>query len=200
MKYPKVFFVSLFLMLPFIIVSSSFSEVEILLKNGGSIIADSCTEANGKLVCSKMGGTFDIEKNDVSETKEITVDTQTQSSEAETEAKQEKTKKPATGAGDSAKPDAGVLIKGTTPEAEKRLDQISKRKTDLKTDRDNLIKEREQLHEDVRNMKVIRSQEEFDAIKKRIADLETRINTFNVDVKKLDEEEQKLLNPLQNRQ
>jgi len=194
MKYPKIFFVSLSLILPLIIVSSSFSEVKILLKNGRSIIADSCTEANGKFVCSRMGGTFDIEKNDVSEAEEITVEKRF--SEPETKAEQEETKKPATDAGDSAKPDAGVLIKGATPEAEKRLDRITKRKIDLKTDRDNLIKERDQLHEDVKNAGMVKTQAQLDALKKRIADLENRINAFNDEVKNLNDEEQRIVEGL----
>jgi len=47
----------------------------------------------------------------------------------------------------------------------------------LQPDRERLIKEREQ----------------FDAIKKRIADLEAKINGFNDEVKKLNEEEKAII-------
>ncbi len=202
MKYSRIFFTGLFLIVPLIIVSPSFSEIKILLKNGRSIIADGCTEVNGKFVCYRMGGTFYIEKNDVSETEGITAekqysnDEQTLISEPETKAEREETKKPAADAGDSAKTDAGVLIKGAAPEAEERLDRITERKIDLKTDRDNLIKESEQLHEDVKNTGVVRTQAQFDALKKKIADLQNRINAFNDEVKNLDDEEQKILKEL----
>ena len=51
----------------------SFSEIKIELKNGKSIIADTCRNANGKLTCDMMGGTFEIDKNDIENMKEITV-------------------------------------------------------------------------------------------------------------------------------
>jgi len=59
--------------------------------------------------------------------------------------------------------------------------------------RNRLIKEREQLHEDVKNAGVVRTQEQIDAIVKRITDLEARINGFNDEVKRLNDEESKLI-------
>ena len=94
----------------------------------------------------------------------------------------------------------GDLVKGLKPEEEERLGQINRKKIEYQTERQRLINEREQLHEDIKNTGMIKTQQQFDAIKKRISDLETRINTFNEDVKKLNEEEQKIVEGSKNRQ
>ncbi len=86
------------------------------------------------------------------------------------------------------------------PEEEERLDQITQRKLVLQQEREKLIKERQQLHDDVKNTEVIRNQAQLDALKNSISDLETRINAFNEEVKKLNEEEQKILDSSKNKQ
>lgn len=109
---------------------------------------------------------------------------------AETDKKDESGK---TAAGTPAQPEDGNIIKGLTPDQIKRLDEINERKAVLKPERERLIREREQLHEDVRNSGVVRFQEQIDAIARRITDLEARINGFNEEVKKLNEEEKRLI-------
>ena len=47
---------------------------------------------------------------------------------------------------------------------------------------------------------MITTQQQFDAIKKHISDLETRINAFNEDVQKLNAEQQKIVDDSKNRQ
>ncbi len=98
-----------------------------------------------------------------------------------------------TAAGTPAQPEDGKLLKGLTPDQIKRLDEINERKAVMKPERERLIKEREQLHEDVKNAGVVRFQEQIDAIAKRITDLEARINGFNEEVKKLNEEEKAMI-------
>lgn len=87
----------------------------------------------------------------------------------------------------------GKLVKGLTAEQTARLDQITERKGVLQPERDKLIKEREQLHADVKNAGVIRTKGQLDAITTRITDLEARINSFNAEVKKLNEEEKAII-------
>ena len=52
---------------------AAMSEVMISLKNGRDIIADSCRDSNGKVICEKMGGNFEIEKKDILNIKGITI-------------------------------------------------------------------------------------------------------------------------------
>lgn len=175
------------------------SEVKISLKNGRDIIVDSCKDSNGKLVCEKMGGSFEIEKKDVLETKGITIERSPSKQVPENKTGQEAEsggREPVKSESDlkgAEKQLGGTLIKGLNPEDEKRLDQITRKKFEYQAERQLLITERERLHEDIKNTGLIKNQEQFDAIKKRIADLETRINMFNEDVRKLNEEERKIL-------
>ena len=83
--------------------------------------------------------------------------------------------------------------RGLSHEQALRLDQINEKKTAMRTERDRLIKERDQLHQDVKDAGVVRNQEQFDAIKNRISELEKKINSFNDEVNKLNNEEAGIL-------
>lgn len=92
-----------------------------------------------------------------------------------------------------AQPGDSKLVKGLSAEQASRLDQITERKSVLQPERDKLIREREQLHADVKNAGVIRTRGQLNAITTRITELEARINGFNAEVKKLNEEEKAIL-------
>jgi molecular chaperone DnaK (HSP70) len=202
MRYRKIVPVVLVFFTFLVLPAWSFSEVKISLKNGREIIADNCRDTKGKLVCEKMGGSFEIDKKDVLETKGITIErsglsgSQTQPAEPEPADSNKGTGKKSSDAKDSTKPAEGVLIKGASPEAEKRLDQITKRKLELMPERDKLIQEQQKLLDDVKDTGMIKKQEQLDAIKKRIADLEQRIKQFNEEAKKLNEEENRIIEGL----
>ena len=180
------------------------SEVKVTLKNGRDIIAESCRDTKDKLICEKMGGTVEIDQKDILDIKGITIERSEQIPE---EKKEQET---AAGGKEPVKPEAdlkrtekqpqGNVIKDLGPEDVKRLDQITQRKLVLQPEREKLIKERQQLHDDVKTMEVIRTQAQLDALKNRISDLETRMNAFNEEVKKLNEEEQKILDSSKNKQ
>ena len=53
---------------------AAMSEVKISLKNGRDIIADSCRDSKDKLICEKMGGTFEIDQKDILDIKGITIE------------------------------------------------------------------------------------------------------------------------------
>jgi hypothetical protein len=186
----------IFLLLP----ALSSSEVKITLTNGRTIIADFCRESKGKLLCDMSGGTVEFDKQEIESIKEVTiqrrpgpaVDIQPEASNGEPEKKEDVEKK----AADVKTPvEVGNerVVRGLNPEQAKQLDMINEKKTAMKAERERLIKEREQLHEDVKSAGVVRNQEQFDALKKRISDLEARINGFNEEVKRISEEESRLI-------
>ncbi len=181
---------------------AAMSEVRITLRNGRTIIADVCRESEGKLTCEKSDGTFRIDKKDILDMKKITIERapSRQVPEEESVSPEKEADKSAPDLKGPEKQSGEGLVKGLKPEDEARLDQITRKKVEMKSERERLIKERDQFHEDMRNTGMITTQEQFDAIKKRIADLDTRISTFNEDVKKLNEEEQKILESSKNRQ
>ncbi len=190
----------------FVFPRAAMSEVKIYLKNGRDIIADSCRDSNGKLICEKIGGEFEIEQQDILDVKGITIERS-----ATQQVPEEKTgQEAASGQKESVKPEAdlkapekkpdGDLVKGLKPEEAERLAQINQKKIEYQAERQRLIDERQQLHEDVKKTGMIRTQQQYDAIKNRVSELETRINTFNEDVRKLNEEEQKIVEGSKDRQ
>jgi hypothetical protein len=190
---------TLFLLLP----ALSSSEMKITLKNGRSIIADDCRQINGKYLCDIAGGTVELDRKEIESMKEVkierrvVIDRQPDASpEGETGKK---------GQGKDASPmqtPAGEErgVRGLSPEQAKQLDQINEKKVAMRAERDRLIKERDQLHQDVKNAGVVRNQEQFDAIKNRISELEKKINGFNDEVNKLNAEEARIFESSKNRQ
>ena len=179
---------------------AAMSEVKLTLKNGRDIIADSCRDSKDRLVCEKLGGTFEIEKKDILESRDITIThekiNESPVPEVPAGEGQKETDKSTAGTKDPAKPGEGVLIREANPEQEKRLDQIKQRKLELKAEREKLSKEREQLNQDAKTMGTIYKQEQFDEITKRNADIEARINRFNEEVEKLNSEESGIIEGL----
>jgi len=181
------------------------SEVKVTLKNGRDIIADSCSDSKDRIVCVKMGGTFEIQKKDIKDLRSITIK-HAENGESPIQKPvpvgegQKGADKSTAGTKDPSKPGETVLIRGVNPEQEKRLDQINQRKLELKVEREQLSKDREQLNQDVKAMGTIYKQEQFDEITKRISDVEERVNRFNEEVKKLNEEEASIIEGLNKRE
>ncbi len=180
----------------------AFPEVKISLTNGRDIIAESCRDAKGKLICEKMGGTFEIDQKDILDIKGITIERAPAKEvpEEKTGKESEAAVKPEADLKGTEKQPAGDLLKGLKPEEAERLGQINQKKIEYQTERQRLIDERQQLHEDIKNTGMIKTQQQYDAIKKRVSELETRINTFNEDVRKLNEEERKIVEGSKERQ
>jgi hypothetical protein len=180
-----------------LLATSAFAEVRITLKNGRSFIADFCRETDGKFVCDMQGGTMEIDRNDIANIKDVKMQKQMIREEAPEAAQAEEKKQPETPEAEKKEPPAqneeGKLVRGLTPEQAEKIDQLNEKKAAMKAERDSLAKDRDQLYEDVKNTGVVRNQEQIDEIKKRIADLERRINVFNEAVKKLNAEEELIL-------
>jgi chromosome segregation ATPase len=160
---------------------AAMSEVKISLKNGRDIMADSCSDSKDRLVCEKLGGTFEIEKKDILETRGITIEHEN--------------------INESPVPETvpvGEGQKEADKSSAKRLDEITRRKLELKQEREKLSKEREQLRHDAKKMSTLYTypQEQADELNKRISDIEERINRFNEEVKKLNAEESSIIEGL----
>jgi len=177
--------------------ADALTGVKITLKNGRSVIADFCRDVRGKLLCIVAGGSMEIDRQEIESIRDVKLQSISSgvSADEPSDAKADD-KKPAdkvlSGA-KGAQPKDGKMVGGLTVEQARQLDAINERKTLLLPERERLMSEREQLHSDVKNAGIMRSQEQFDTIKKRISDLETKINGFNEEVNKMNEEEQKLI-------
>lgn len=202
--------ISIILIGPFIAPPLSFPEIEISLKNGGTIIADGCRETGDRLICSKLGGFFEIEKNDISGYKEITAkhpaihEAPADSSvpapgdSGEDGIFATDATDPAEGGPDyTRQDDAPTVEHGNRKWADKNLDRITRKKLELTAVRKKLMKEREQLRKDVKNAGVIKTGKQLREILKRISDLDARAAKFNKEIDKLNKEEQSIIEELE---
>jgi uncharacterized protein (DUF3084 family) len=169
--------------------SLSSGAVRIELKNGGTIIADECRESDGKLLCYKMGGTFEIEKRDIVSMKETSaresIEEEEASPSAQPEAREEAVE---TGKGGGGEHPAA--------EARKRLEQITERKRALQPEREKLVNERKDLQEEREKAADWMTTDKYDDLQKRISALDERIKDFNDEVKQLNQEEKTILDSL----
>jgi len=162
----------------------------------------------GTVVAKKMQKTVtvEVERQDIESMKEVkivkrfAVESQPTAGTVAGTDKKDESVKTAAGANVPAQPGNGRFSDSLTPEQIKRLDQIIERKTGLQPEREKLLKEREQLHDDVGKMGLIWQQEQYDGLKKRIEELEARILGLNDEVKKLNEEESRIFEASSNRQ
>jgi len=188
--FPLLFFLSVFLVLP---VVRSQADVRVELKNGGSITADSCRESDGRLVCTRMGGFFEIEKADIAGIREIRGGSSEYSVEPSPDISGTDTKPARTG-------NAGNVTSDSPESREKaafrRLEEIKRRKLELKNQREKLLAEREQLQADLKKAPDWMTVKQFDELTKRNADIDGRIKGFNEEVTALDQEENKVLGEL----
>jgi hypothetical protein len=202
----KIIFMSLILIIPFILPPAALSKMKVVLKNGRSIITESCRHVNSRLLCSKMGGSFYIEKQDILDIKEITVERKDISVSSEevsgtgTDTAEEKKEDSDIKQKALSEPQKGVLVRGKDPVAEKRLDEINQRKQELMTERDRLIQETEQLNKKIIDTGEVKTEEESAVITKQINGIEEKINRFNSEVKALREEENSILEALSGKQ
>ncbi len=164
--------------------SPSSAEVKVILKNGRVIVADSCRNVKDNLICEKLGGTFEFAREDILDVKEMTLQrdnvrvNSAQESALGTE-EQKETLKSANKSGSAAKPKEGGF-KGADSERERRLEQITQRKTELKAEREALLREREELQQEMTNNSYIlrHNRIKLNAFKQKSADLDYRIEKF----------------------
>ncbi len=172
--------------------STSAAEVKVILKNGRVIVADSCRNVKDNLICEKLGGTFEFALKDMLDVKEMTLQRDNVRINSADES------------GYLAKPQEGVF-KGADSEREKRLEQITQRKTELKAEREALLREREDLQQEVnesndrmakRSLNTVQQRSGIalqQSLRQRSADLYSRIEKFGSELKSLNEEEAGLL-------
>lgn len=170
----------------------SSAGVSIELKNGNEILADECRESDDRLICYKMGGAFEIEKQDI---RSINRTKKEPTYEPE---------KPAAGQTDTGeaqeKPQKGDSPKDTDSELKARLDLITQRKRELQSERGNLADEREKLNKDVKDAPDWMATDRFEDLQKRMSALDEKIKTFNAEVNQLNQEEKTIIDSLQKKQ
>jgi chromosome segregation ATPase len=169
--------------------SLSPAAVRIELNNGGTISADECRESDGKLLCYKMGGTFEIEKRDIASIKETSPRESIEEEEASPSAQPEAKER-------AAERDKAAGVKHPGAGARKRLEQITERKRALQPEREKLIRERENRREEVKKAPDWMTTDKYDDLKKRISALDEKIKGFNDEVKQLNQEEKTILDSL----
>ena len=166
--------------------------VKVMLKNGREIIADSCQEEGDRLICFKMGGTFDIEKKDVESMKETSGghDASTGEPADDQPTEQQKKAEDAQGADRTGKENPPAA--GQTG-ADKRLADIMEKKKDLAAEREKLVKERQQLQEDLKKAPDWMPTKQYEELDKRNAEITEKVKRFNEEADRLNEEENRIV-------
>lgn len=165
----------------------SSAGTEIVLKNGRTIMADSCMNSNGKLVCEKNGGLFSLDKRDIADVRERTrkiYDGPPKPAEAVSDDKY---------AGDEK--NSGKAEKAGLAEQKMRLEAITKRKEALIAEREQLIHQRAALHNEYNSKRDLLGPELLESYQRRFDEMDAKIARFNEEVRALNKEEQGLLNP-----
>lgn len=180
----------------FFLPSLSFSDVNIMLKNGMTMTAEICRDEGDRLICSKPGGTFELKKREVESVRETTSgkrdQVETQDSAPSKPGQEEGRDGNGRQAEDSQAGDASATLRN-------RLEQITERKKELIKERDALQKDRQKVQEEVRNAPDWMPEVRFDELTKKNAEIDERVNRFNEEVKKLNKEEGRILDQLKGR-
>jgi hypothetical protein len=198
----------------FLFASPASAEVNIILKNGSSIYADFCDEAFGTLTCTSGNSTFEIEKQDISSMRQVPLLEEPAAAQEEEAVEEgepllegEETAEPELEPEEALEEEAvaeeelpaeeekaeAVPVEPPSEEGINRLDEITKRKLELKGVRETLLKDRDRLQLDAKKAGVVRSQQVIDQFAKRADDLQARIAKFNKELEVLNKEEEKLL-------
>jgi len=167
--------------------TGSSAGTEIVLKNGRTIMADSCRNSNGRLLCEKNGGSFALDKRDIADVKERTrkiYDGSPEPAEAVPDDKHAEDEK-----------HAGKAEKAGLAEQKMRLEAITKRKEALIAEREQLIHQRTALHNEYNSQRDLLGPEVLESYQSRFDELDAKIARFNEEVRALNKEEQGLLNP-----
>ncbi len=170
--------------------SPSYSGMAIELSNGATITADGCRDAGSSLLCSKMGGEFEIEKKDIVRIMKTEGDGAEGDGGGTAEGVTGDSEKTGAGGGGEA---AGKTSGDATSASAKRLEEIRQRKIELQKERDKLAEERQRLQKDVDKAADWMPSDQFDELSRRNSELDTRIKAFNEEVRKLNEEERAIV-------
>jgi hypothetical protein len=179
----------MFLLLP----AFSSAEVKIILKNGRSVIVDSCKEAGAKLICDMEGGTVEFDRQDIESTRDVKVQRLAPADEAPTDEQGGDEEKPVEDKGE-LKEGAGKDVKSLTQEQISRLDRIRERKEELKIERERVNSRREELRAAFEKAKsAYVPPDQAAELNRQNAALEEEIRNFNEEAKRLNEEERAII-------
>lgn len=173
--------------------ADSHGDVKITLKNKSEIVAEECREESDRLVCFRMGGSFEIDRKDIESVKNISggqgyvqeiirPDPEPAAGEDKKIEKQDEAKKTEAAASEGDKGKA----------AAKPVDPLAQKKALLQADRDRLIKEKQQVEEDTRNAPTWMPVKQFDELNRRNTELDEKIKRFNEEANRMLEEDRKL--------
>ncbi|MEJ2696862.1 MAG: hypothetical protein P8013_09460 [Candidatus Sulfobium sp.] len=170
------------------------SDVKIILNNGRSITAESCQEKAGELVCSRGGGFFTIDKDNVSEMEKIREGRAASGGEMSTG---EPSGESVSGKAGAAEEDGRPDVASPRKDLENKLTEIRKRKSELQEERARLLKTRQQLKTDMDKAPDWMTEKQYNELSGRASDLDKRIKKFNDEVSRLNTEEKDIIERLE---
>jgi hypothetical protein len=172
--------------------AGSLADVRIQLRNESAIIADECQDQIDRYVCFKMGGTFEIEKKDIVSIKNITVRSQgvpvTELQNKTSGSQPAQLKQNGSGEEAAKKGGAGQ----TQDKIAAPPDPFAEKALELQTEREKLVKEKQQIQEEIKNAPIGITAFQINDLNRRNAELDEKIRKFNEEARRLMEEDKKL--------
>ena len=176
-----------FVLISLFIAAPCFSEYRITLKNGRDFVVENYQEVDGKIRFYRPEGMIEFDKNIIESIKKTKKAVETYESTPSPETKKETSEKSEPVKSDPSKKKA----------AEERMREVAKQKKTLMAEGEKLIAEKKKLQAEIsKEGQVIYQREERD-YKRRISELEEKISRYNVEVGKLDEEQEVLMKEIE---
>lgn len=176
--------------------SLSYSDVKVTLTNGREIIADMCEEEGGQFVCAKMGGTFNIEKKSVGSIREMKSDRNGSSTSGPSSLSPGEPGRKTDDTPNGSHLTNEKVSTGERGDAMKRLKEIAEKKKGLSSERVKLVKEREQLDEDLKKAADWMPVNQYEELNKRNEQFKQKMKLFNEEAGRLNEEEKRIVEGL----
>lgn len=165
------------------------ADVRVELKNGAIITAEACRENEESLTCSKMGGSFEIEKKNIASLKNIPGE-----SSPEPEIPAENGNGSVSVDSKAEKGDAEKVGRGESRnDLEKKLDDVRQKKRELSKEHQDIVKERELLLQEMKKAPEWMTEQQFSDAKKKTSDFDAKLKKYNDEVIQLNNEEKQII-------
>ena len=138
--------------------------------------------------CYKMGGSFEIDKRDVLSIKNISARQAPVSAAGSSMSQHPGKSDSSVVAGEKAD---GALPAGKTPDAaspSNPSDSFAQKRLSLQNERESLLRERQEIQDAVKDSPDWMSEQQFNALTRRNAELDARIKKFNEEANRLSEQ------------
>ncbi|MBI4691625.1 MAG: hypothetical protein HY754_15380 [Nitrospirae bacterium] len=168
--------------------TQAFADYKIILKNGREFIVDNYKETGGKIKFYREGGEIELDKGNIEEIKQVK-DRKKKEDTPSVEGVKKETTAETSPAGKS---EAAGSMTGNE-NLRNRLNEIAKKKEEIKAAGDKLSEEKRKLTEDIKKEGQVTYYREVREYEHKISELEEKIRKHNEELDRLEQEQARIL-------